>query len=224
LPPRFIDENPKSIENLRINKNRLTTPYDLHITLRDILRASVKKKGLLKAVGCRHCRSLFKDIPINRRCQDAAIPVGSCPCSYQKMTKVKKVIKLAANFAVDALNKKREGMKDEDGKTCTKFKLKRITDAQEQVISQLDIVYIVRFTVSPSKAHFEANVKRKFSTLFSTTPKFELLHEVVQMNENTEPNICVSESESSEEKKLTRRFEEEYEEEDFDAQKSFPFY
>jgi hypothetical protein len=78
--------------------------------------------------------------------------------------------------------------------------------------------------VSPSKAHFEANVKRKFSSLFSTTPKFELLQEIVQMNENTEPNICVSESESSEERKLERRFEEEYEEEGFEEQKSFPFY
>ena len=226
LPPRFITEHPSLVQNLRENADKITSPYDLHITLRHILSLSTKKQMLLKAVGCSHCRSLFQEVPSCRRCQDAAIPVSSCPCSYQRFADVhdKKVVLFAANFALKILNTKIGKMKEENGENCARFELVEITDAYEQMATQFDVNYIIRFIVSPTKSHFEATVRRKLTTLISTTPQFELLGEIVHMNENTQPIICVSASG----KKFNRRFEDEvedyFENEEFWTSRSFPDY
>lgn len=72
LPFKFQNENPKIVSNLRKNLNRLTTPYDLHITLKHIINLSLGKTKLRKeAVGCPKCRSLFDEIPKVRSCFDA---------------------------------------------------------------------------------------------------------------------------------------------------------
>lgn len=212
--------------NLKENSDKITSPYDLHITLRHILSLSTKKQTLLKAVGCSHCRSLFQEVPTCRRCQDAAVPVSSCPCSYQKLADVhdKKVVQFAVDFAMKVLNQKLSKMKAENGENCAKLQLSKITDAHEQMVTQFDVNYIIRFIVTPTKSHFEATVRRKLTTLISTTPQFELLGEIVHMNENTQPIVCVPASG----KKFNRRFEDEVEDyvenESFWTSRSFPDY
>ena len=122
------------------------------------------------------------------------------------------------------LNQKLSKMKAENGEKCATLQLNKITDAHEQMSTQFNVNYIIRFTVTPTKSHFEATVRRKLTTLFSTTPKFELLGEIVHMNENTQPIVCVPASG----KKFSRRFEDEVEDyvenEGFWSSRSFPDY
>jgi hypothetical protein len=178
---------------LKANANRLSTPYDLHITLRHILNLSVNKRIPLKAVGCPHCRSLFEEIPECRRCKDAGIQFNSCPCLISKLSISKKVIKFAAEFAVKALNQKLQTIKAANGEKCAAMNMTKVTEANEQRSSLWNVNYIIRFTAMPSKAQFEAFMRRKLSTLISMTPKFELVQEIVHINENSHP-MCVPES------------------------------
>lgn len=123
----------------------------------------------------------------------------------------KKVINFAANFAVESLNRKLQTSKAGNGEKCARVKLESISDAHEQVTST-SINYIVRFTVTPSSTPFEALIRRKMSTLFSLTPKFEMLQEIVQMNQVTENQMCVPESgEGTVKRKKDDDEEEEYE-------------
>ncbi|CEF69499.1 Protein of unknown function DUF229 family and Alkaline-phosphatase-like, core domain-containing protein [Strongyloides ratti] len=82
LPKKFRNTSKGKLfyENLIFNQNRLTTPFDLHETLLDILSPpddivlqkiqDSKKRGL----------SLFKKISKNRSCFDAGIEVHWCTC------------------------------------------------------------------------------------------------------------------------------------------------
>jgi len=75
FPPGFLDDNPAIRRNLIINKNRLTSPYDVHLTLQDLLDNDVEN-----APGCLKCQSLFKEVNDNRTCNDAGIDPHWCTC------------------------------------------------------------------------------------------------------------------------------------------------
>lgn len=185
LPVQFQEDHPELVSNLRENLNRLTTPYDLHITLKHILNLSVGRTKLLKeAVGCPNCKSLFDKIPMVRSCLDAEIPPHSCPCSLMNLNPLKYVAKSAAEFAVSVLNQKLNS-------SCSRLKLTEVTAAKQQRTAPWNINYIIRFNVSPSKAQFEVIVSRKFSSLFSLSPKFELIQEIEHVNKDKEPIVCV---------------------------------
>uniref|UniRef100_A0A0K0DV12 Sulfatase N-terminal domain-containing protein n=1 Tax=Strongyloides stercoralis TaxID=6248 RepID=A0A0K0DV12_STRER len=82
LPKKFRNtlKGKLFFRNLKINQNRLTTPFDLHESLFDILSPpnisvlekihETKKRGL----------SFFKEIPENRNCFDAGIEIHWCTC------------------------------------------------------------------------------------------------------------------------------------------------
>lgn len=176
------------------NANRLTTPYDLHITLRHILELSTGKKITKKAIGCRKCKSLFDEIHIHRRCSDVHIPHDSCPCSLQELKTSKPVVGFAANHAVNVLNEKLSRKKAQNGEKCATLKLKQVISANQQLTSQWNMNYIVHFEVTPSKARFEALMRRKFISCFEIEPEFELLQEIKQIDSNQEAIVCVPES------------------------------
>lgn len=82
LPKQFQREHPEIVKNLRINKNRLTNHYDLHMTLKHILQLSGRAPAnVTGATGCPKCRSLFEEIPLNRCCEDTGIPDRWCTCN-----------------------------------------------------------------------------------------------------------------------------------------------
>lgn len=185
--------------------NRLTTPYDLHITLKHIINLSIgRTKYQKEAVGCTDCKSLFDKIPLVRSCFEAQVPAHSCPCSLVDVPHSKEVVQYAARHALAALNAKLRG-------DCKKLHLKQIIGSRHQRTSPWNLNYIVRFTVSPSKAEFEAIMSRKFSTLFSFEPKFELLQGIVHTNIDKEPLICIPKSTNRD---MARKSEMDYDEDD----------
>lgn len=81
LPPWFKQEYPEAAEGLKANEDRLTSPYDMYLTFRDILRRSGRlPPGTDEALGCPKCQSLFKPVPIERTCTDAGISDKYCAC------------------------------------------------------------------------------------------------------------------------------------------------
>lgn len=197
MPLQFQTAYPELVKNLRVNSHRLTTPYDLHITLRHILNLSAFKKIPTKAIGCRNCRSLFHEISLVRSCGDVNIPDDSCPCSLEIIKVSKRVIKFAAQHAVDALNQKLKSMKAENGEACAVLKLQNIILAQSQLMSPWNLNYLITFNVSPSNAQFEALMERKFESILTYAPRFKLLQEIFHINKDHEPIFCVPKSQLS---------------------------
>lgn len=73
MPPSFQEKYPKEMRNLRLNSRRLTTPFDIHETLLQILNFNKSSFNRYKKKSMQRGISLFEDIPINRTCEDAHI-------------------------------------------------------------------------------------------------------------------------------------------------------
>lgn len=81
FPESFKTQYKEQYTNFQQNVHRLTTPFDIHATLEDILRIqhsssfqSIKKSKQTRAI------SLFDSIPISRSCSDAYIEPHWCVC------------------------------------------------------------------------------------------------------------------------------------------------
>ncbi|CAD7006578.1 unnamed protein product [Ceratitis capitata] len=99
LPQYLKQRHPSFVNALSVNKNRLTTPYDLHMTLKHFLsmseRVENKSKVLAPAEGCKKCQTLLEPVPLNRSCYEAAIDEHWCTCI--PYTKVNKKLMLCKN-------------------------------------------------------------------------------------------------------------------------------
>ncbi|XP_022821002.1 uncharacterized protein LOC111352639 [Spodoptera litura] len=85
MPPSFRTQYKLAYHNLNVNKERLTTPFDLHETLVDLIDMSaITKTEILKRNSgfYTHNRgiSLFLPIPKNRTCDMAGIRALWCAC------------------------------------------------------------------------------------------------------------------------------------------------
>ncbi|XP_052819463.1 uncharacterized protein LOC128245369 [Mya arenaria] len=67
-------------ESLLVNTNRLTTHFDLHQTIVDVLKQSFSEPSIAYREGKVRGISLFKTIPLARTCRDACIPDTYCVC------------------------------------------------------------------------------------------------------------------------------------------------
>ena len=95
-------------------QRRITSPYDVHATLRHIMYLVGSHDPALleerKRVGSwstsKHHRSLFESIPENRTCSEAEIPAHFCTCHKWKraVPSAYQMIKKAANTFVDWAN------------------------------------------------------------------------------------------------------------------------
>jgi len=82
LPEWFQETYPKFAENLNLNRNRLTSPFDLHNTLRHILQLSESSSEELPPLQyCPTSQSLFHLIPQDRSCEEAGIGMHWCTCN-----------------------------------------------------------------------------------------------------------------------------------------------
>ncbi|GMR62931.1 hypothetical protein PMAYCL1PPCAC_33126 [Pristionchus mayeri] len=128
---RATEEGEKMYKNLKMNKDRLSSPFDIHQTLHDILdfpadlttEQSVKSRSL----------SLLRPIPQSRNCDQAGIAPHWCTCLDWKdaMTtqEDKRLSTQIAGAIVEAFN---EQLRDEF-KICSRLELKGIEYAKKLI-------------------------------------------------------------------------------------------
>lgn len=105
VPPSFGEKYPLAYENLKTNSRRLSTAYDVHETLIDLINLSaISNEELIERTRTHYTKkkgiSLFLPIPGNRTCRSAGIKKQWCACTdyktktrlvpriYKKMNKV----------------------------------------------------------------------------------------------------------------------------------------
>jgi hypothetical protein len=82
MPRSFQEKYPIEMKNLRLNSRKLTTPFDIHETLKHILNfdSSSSSRSFLRGKKIPRGISLLKNIPTNRSCEDAQIEAHWCSC------------------------------------------------------------------------------------------------------------------------------------------------
>ncbi|EDW12006.2 uncharacterized protein LOC6576575 [Drosophila mojavensis] len=78
LPPWYRKQYPDVRNALEVNRRRLCSTYDLHLTIKNLL--TQVHPNLEFEVVCNSCMSLLYIIPENRSCAGANIPEWICSC------------------------------------------------------------------------------------------------------------------------------------------------
>ncbi|BFZ21854.1 hypothetical protein BsWGS_24893 [Bradybaena similaris] len=156
FPDWFLNKYPDVAANLKRNTKRLTSHFDTHATLLDLLH--FKSEAPPPRASHSDGISLLYKIPWDRTCKDARIPSDFCLCGYRAIQEMNLTSHFSENLTklvVEALNSKT------DKNICAVYKLQnviRILKSSFKEGKDEMIVYKVKLEVNPGNALFEANV------------------------------------------------------------------
>ncbi|XP_043211615.1 uncharacterized protein LOC122376025 [Amphibalanus amphitrite] len=165
LPPWYEKRYPERVANLRINCHRLTTFFDVHATLRQLL---VDAGGAVPPPMRHPGVSLFEPIAEERSCEAAEIAPHWCVCRARKPLSTNSSVVLRAAFiTVYHINNVILG---EAREKCVELSLSRVVSAQhtisegarEQDNSQMRQSFeelVVQFVTEPGMGEFEATIR-----------------------------------------------------------------
>lgn len=170
MPEVFKERFSSAFTNLKRNTRRLTTPFDLHETLLDLLDLSqieneeIKLRIQNKTNENSRGVSLFMPIDDNRTCQSAAIDAHWCTCHQTRKLEIDdEKVNFVANFVVDYMN-----ILLSEFVQCAKLNLSKIMEARigepSNSLDMGDVEHIVHdYTVvidtEPGHGLFEATVR-----------------------------------------------------------------
>lgn len=101
LPPSFKAAHPSAADNVRMNIHRLTTPFDIHPTMKDLLHFPGARLGQVADRGI----SLFSQIPASRTCADAYVEPHWCAClKWEPISVEDDMVQRAAQALVHYIN------------------------------------------------------------------------------------------------------------------------
>ncbi|XP_011498196.1 PREDICTED: uncharacterized protein LOC105362451 [Ceratosolen solmsi marchali] len=177
FPPWFKKNYPQAYANFLFNAQHLTTPFDIHVTLKHILNFKEPKEGDIRNRGI----SLFDKIPLKRTCSDAFIEPHWCVClSWLEIPLDQEVVQKAAQYLLKFLNSYTENHRD----ICEKLRLGQILWAAKLIptkgilhfqksrdtdgfVSELSAktkltteLYQLKIKALPGKGLFEASISR----------------------------------------------------------------
>lgn len=162
VPKWFQQLHPKEYNNLKANADKLTTPYDLHMTLQDILARNPKKPyTVAPASGCPSCKSLFEEAESERSCEDAGITPHWCTCEgYKKIATNDKFVVDGVWSVIDKLEEIRKKNWSQM-KRCAKYKLNRVisSDISDSTVSYRNNTFLKFVFEAVPHAVFEATVE-----------------------------------------------------------------
>lgn len=159
VPHAFRKIYYEEYNNLRTNQNRLSTPYDLHLTMWNILKLSNNSVEVIPSEACPLCDSLLYEKTTNRTCSDAGVSEKWCSC--HEMLKVrdndaqaKMIVQLAASYIQNITNI----IETTQCMECEKLKLESII-RHHYFVEGEKRSYVLAFMMAPGKIAFEANIE-----------------------------------------------------------------
>ena len=191
VPEWFRRKYPTAIKNLKINHKRLTTNFDIHATLKEILK--LQSDSQFDPIGNLNQRgiSLFHEIPLERTCDHATLLPHWCTCmSHAPVDVNDTTVKIVTDFVIKSLNRELKPFK-----RCATLSLKHIVKAEtlSTSVAQLTdtmkekIIYQVEFVTVLGNAHFEATAH-----YIKPSKEVEILAEVSRLNRYGNQSACVT--------------------------------
>ena len=173
IPDWVAVRHPEVARNIQLNAKRLTTPFDIHATLEDILKFEESSTdGIYESGRLKRGISLFKEVPLERSCTDAGIEPHWCVCMRSVTLPTDHAH--ARNAAAEVLTKI-NSMTSGERAICAELKLTSIIRAEQL----FGVSNVVRFEGSKD--------------LHGRVPQFsreniELIEEFYQVVVETSPN------------------------------------
>ena len=193
-PPDFKDKYPLAYKNLYNNRNKLTTPFDIHATLKTILENKYHNK--MKGIGARVKKgvSLFSPISSGRTCADADIPAHYCTCqSWTQLTSNSTDVRNIVKGVVTKLNEKIRHRKK-----CAQLSLYTINAAKlsnniKLVKKQVHQHYTFQIQTEPGFGLFDVSVWVKQNYTNSDSHGLILLDDAIsRINKYGNQSWCVN--------------------------------
>ncbi|EDW37394.1 GL26230 [Drosophila persimilis] len=167
LPPWFRKTYNRFAQSLYLNRNRLSSPYDLHNTLRHILQLNASTSDQLPPLtNCPTSQSLLHTLPRERSCKDACIGDHWCTCNEFMAIKLNgdayNIVKLTLFYinrwlVLNQYNQKCDRLCLEDLDYAER-KVLNEDNGQESLYGTISI-YRLRFHTNPPSGRFEATVR-----------------------------------------------------------------
>uniref|UniRef100_A0A182Y378 Uncharacterized protein n=1 Tax=Anopheles stephensi TaxID=30069 RepID=A0A182Y378_ANOST len=192
LPDWFREEHPEIVQALKINRNRLTNPYDLHATLKHVLELSGRIDNLPGPLSCPNCQSIFVEAPWNRSCEETAIESHWCTCAnFQPIDKRSPMVQRAIAFVIDYVNRDLEDHRNSttSNYACAKLTLGSITLAKmaHEPKGKLPYKdYLLIFEGKPGGGKFESTVRH-----YQERDAFEITGSISRLNEYAAQSECM---------------------------------
>ncbi|CAK1550103.1 unnamed protein product [Leptosia nina] len=173
VPDSFKKKYNEAYSNLKLNRQRLTTPFNLYTTLNDLIDLSNIENSNIKSRSQKsywreRAISLFLPLPGNRTCSIADIDDHWCTCHRERKISTESVeALLAANYILKEINNLVHNYK-----LCSVLNITEIVDATElEAGTEEDSEvswreYMVVLRTSPGGAVFESTV-RDYGTRWS---------------------------------------------------------
>jgi hypothetical protein len=162
FPQWFSEKYASAVAEFRKNAQKLTTPFDVHETLKNILEMDAVNQRSRQQSKITRGISLFRPIPNNRTCESAAIAEHWCVCSGMEkiFDKNLTLVKTGAKFVLVTLN---DLLRNE--LHCAKLKLKGIRNVSKRTVNDgqkflhlNETVLQITLITEPGEAIFEATV------------------------------------------------------------------
>ncbi|XP_011294212.3 uncharacterized protein LOC101900104 isoform X2 [Musca domestica] len=196
VPQWFQTQHPDIVEALRLNKNRLTSPYDVHVTLKHLALLSLGRNGTIELPSsCPTCQTLLQPVPHNRTCSMAGIEDHWCTCiPFESTDKDSDEMKSIANLVIEKMNKYLQD--SVYAMHCVSLTLDHIIESNLKLDLHTDVhknriqEYRINFVVDPNEAEFEATF------LYDTKTKAVLVDvtEISRLNRYAEDSTCVDDN------------------------------
>ncbi|KAJ9587424.1 hypothetical protein L9F63_019054, partial [Diploptera punctata] len=165
IPKWFRRKYPNYYNNILLNREKLTSPYDLHLMLKHILVENEnnildENQMINGTISCPTCKSLFSEIAYNRSCEEAGIALHWCTCNqYETLSTVDDTAQEAAKYVVQDINNRLKNNVNNSEK-CANLSLQRLVNVRgrfNEKDKHVDLVLLIE-TV-PGNAMFEATVR-----------------------------------------------------------------
>ena len=177
FPKWFSEKYRSAVSNMKLNRDRLTTPFDFYETLKDLLHLEnignelVKQRHLeinnylLNSVDLPRGISLFLPIPLSRDCEAAGIEYHWCVChNMEPVSTSDSIVQEAAAAVVTELNRRFLEFPQ-----CSTLRLDQVSNAQamkiqanstdtETFAKATPTRYSVTLSTVPGNAVFEATL------------------------------------------------------------------
>ena len=212
LPLKIKQKYPYLLRNLHSNANKLTTPFDMHETMREILNFTGNEQtNVTKARGY----SFFSQMPKSRSCTEAEIHLKFCVCTEESDISVSnEVLQLAGLKFVEYINMRIHPVSD----LCASLTLKSVNrttvkKATPALLESLNIklgydriskylkyisIYTIVIKTLPGNAIFEGDI---LHIKKNAADRFVVTDNVVRLNKYGSQSDCLTKKHS-----LIRRF------------------
>ncbi|XP_068629696.1 uncharacterized protein [Battus philenor] len=160
VPFAFREKFPKEYNNLETNQYRLSTPYDLHLTMMNILNISKQSIEVTPSEACPKCTSLFYEKSLKTTCEDSGISDKWCSCHNVIEVKGNETdAQESLRFAVSFIQNKTQTIETTQCMECEILTLKTVL-RHHFYVDGTKAFHVVAILMSPGDIAFEVNVLR----------------------------------------------------------------